>query len=244
MNMDIIENSVALVTGANRGIGKAIVKALLERKASRVYAASRDVTKLEDLVSKYGESLIPIKMDVTKQEDIVNAMNVAHDINILVNNAGVFSEGNLLDVPIELIKRDMEVNYFGTLNVLRHFSSIMELNGGGSIINILSVSSLVSSPSIGSYSASKAAELSLTQTIRAQLSHKGINVHSVFPGPVDTDMTSQLNIQKADPFDVAKNILDEIEKGEEDIFPDNMSKQCESCWCNNPKLLERQLSTT
>lgn len=237
-----IENSVALVTGASRGLGFALVDALLKKSAQRVYAAARDPGQLQPLVQRYGTMIVPIRMDITRANEILTVANLARDVNLLINNAGVFSEGKILEAPLDLIRQDMEVNYFGTLNVVRAFAPILEAHPGSAIVNILSISALANVPGIGSYSASKAAGQSLTQSIRSQLLKKQISVHGVFPGPVDTDMTSRMAIPKARPEDVAQAILTGIEQGDEDIFPDGMSRQGGLSWRNDPKVLERQLA--
>lgn len=239
-----IEKSVVLVTGANRGLGVAMVDALISKNVHRVYATGRSQAQLDGLVSRYGSLITPLVMDVTNTNSINEVADIASDITMLINNAGVFSDGTLLDASPEIIRRDMEVNYFGTLNVVRALAPIIEKNNGGAIVNILSISALASVPNIGSYSASKAAGQSLTQSIRSNLSPKGISVHGVFPGPIDTDMTSSMDIQKSNPLDVSNAILDGIEAGEEDIFPDGMSRQGGMSWRSDPKVLERQLAAT
>jgi short-subunit dehydrogenase len=239
-----IENSIALITGASRGLGSALAVAILTKLPRRVYVAARDPDQLQSLVHRYGDIVVPIKLDITNSAEVQAVASLAQDVNLLINNAGVFSAGKILEAPVDLIRRDMEVNYFGTLNVIRAFAPILESNHGGAIVNILSISALANVPGIGSYSVSKAAAQSLTQSIRSHLLNKSITVHGVFPGPVDTDMTSQMAIPKAKPLDVAHAILTGIELGEEDIFPDGMSRQGGLSWRSNPKVLERQLAAT
>jgi NAD(P)-dependent dehydrogenase (short-subunit alcohol dehydrogenase family) len=239
-----IENSVALVTGASRGLGYALVEALIAKSLKRIYAGVRSPELINELVNRYGNIIQPIRLDITNPADIQMIAAKARDVNLLINNAGVFSEGRILEAPLDLIRRDMEVNYFGTLNVIRAFTPILESHPGSAIVNILSISALANVPGIGSYSASKAAAQSLTQSIRSQLLRKSISVHGVFPGPIDTDMTNNMAIPKAKPIDVANAILAGIERGEEDIFPDNMSRQGGMSWRSDPKLLERQLAAT
>lgn len=238
-----IKHSIALVTGANRGVGLALVEELLARSVDRVYAAVRSPELLEKVILRHGDRVIPIRFDIVNEESVAKATDIANDITLLVNNAGVSTSGSLLDSPIDMIRHDMETNFFGTLNVARYFAPILEKNGGGAIVNILSISALASSPDIGGYSASKAATYSLTQGIRAQLVSKGIRVHGVFMGPIDTDMTRDLNIRKANPIDVVREILNGLEENEEDIFPDGMSKQASVSWRSDPKIFERQLAS-
>lgn len=239
-----IENSVVLITGAGRGLGSALVEAVLSKSPKRVYVGARNLEQVQRFIYDYGNEVIPVKLDITNIEDVNSVARIATDVNVLINNAGVISEGAILEAPLDFIKRDMDVNYFGTLNMLRAFSTIIEANNGGAIVNILSISALANTPNIGSYSASKAAGQSLTQAVRPHLFKRGISVHGVFPGPVDTDMTSQLNITKAKPIDVAHDILTGVEQGEEDIFPDEMSRQGNLAWRNDPKMLEGLLAAT
>lgn len=239
-----IENSVVLITGASRGLGFALVEAILNGSPKRIYAAARNPEQLQSLVDEYGDVVIPLKMDITNAHEIQQTARMAPDVNLLINNAGVFSEGKIHEASVDLIRRDMEVNYFGTLNVIRAFIPILESHPGSAIVNILSISALASVPGIGGYSASKAAGQSLTQSIRSQLAKKSISVHGVFPGPIDTDMTSRMAIPKASAGDVARAILLGIEQGEEDIFPDGMSRQGGVSWRSDPKLLERLLAAT
>jgi short-subunit dehydrogenase len=239
-----IENSVALITGANRGLGHALVEALIARSPRRIYAAARSPEQLNALVYRYGNVIQPVRMDITSSADIEAVASMTRDVNLLINNAGVFSEGTILEAPLDLIRRDMEVNYFGTLNVVRAFVPILSARRGSAIANILSISALANVPGIGGYSASKAAAHSLTQSIRSQLSGKGISVHGVFPGPIATEMTHEMDIPKAQPLEVAQAILQGIEQGEEDIFPDSMSRQGGMSWRSDPKVLERQLAAT
>lgn len=237
-----IEGSRVLITGANRGLGAALVESILTKSPSCIYAAGRNVDQLQLLVDRFGDVVIPIELDITNNNNLQAVKDVADDINLLINNAGVFSNGNILEAPIDDIRRDMEVNYFSTLDVIRAFVPILEKNHQSAVVNILSISALANVPEIGGYSASKAAGQSLTQSIRSQLLKKSINVHGVFPGPIDTDMTSEMHMPKASPIDVAAAILMGIEADEEDIFPDSMSKQGGRSWRNDPKTLERQLA--
>ncbi len=238
----IIEDAVVLITGAGRGLGLALVRALFNKSPRYIYAAIRNQEQLDDLIADYGDIVIPVSMDVTDTESINRVADLAQDVTLLINNAGVISEGDLFQAELDNIQREMDVNYFGTLNVIRRFTPIIEANGGGAVINILSISALASVPGIGGYSASKAASQSLTQSIRYLLQDKSITVHGVFPGPIDTDMTRDMDVRKATSDDVAQAIVEQVEQGEEDIFPDEMSRQGGLCWRSDPKVLERQLA--
>jgi short-subunit dehydrogenase len=159
-----------------------------------------------------------------------------------VNNAGVAALGSILNGSPELVERDMQTNYFGTLNVIRAFVPQIEKSGGGAIVNVLSVVSLANIPALGGYSASKAASWSMTQAVRAELAKKNISVHAVFPGPVDTDMAKDIELPKTSPRDVARAVLDGVESGQDDITPDSMSRDVHGAWLKDPKGVERQFA--
>jgi len=238
-----LKNTTALVTGANRGIGKELVACLLERGAKRVYAAGRELSALQAVAALDRARVVPIRMDIAKAEEVAAAAKAAQDVELLINNAGVAAFGSAIEGPLELVSRDMATNYFGTLNVLRAFVPGMERRGGGSIVNLLSVVALASMPALGGYAASKAALYSLTQALRAELANKRIRVHAVFPGPVDTDMIRSVDMPKTSPSEVAGNLLDAVQADEEDIFPDAMSRQVQAAWSKEPKALERQFAS-
>src|SRR5262249_19239457 len=153
---------------------------------------------------------------------------------------GVVDWGSLLDVPPEGFRRDIETNYYGPLNVTRAFAPKIEANGGGAVANVLSLASFVSMPRIAAYNASKAAAWSMTQALRADLASRGNQVFGIFPGPVDTDMARSIDLPKASPTDVANEILEGIENGTEDIFPDSMAKEFYEAWKSDHKAVERQ----
>jgi NAD(P)-dependent dehydrogenase (short-subunit alcohol dehydrogenase family) len=233
-------NSVAFVTGANRGIGRAFVELLLSGGARRVYAAARNLALLEPLVALDRARIIPLKLDITNWQEAQIAAQAALDVNLLINNAGVLASGSLLASDIGSLRQEMDTNYLGTLNVIRSFAPIIERNGGGSIVNVLTLIALASMPGFGGYSASKAAAYSMTQAVRAELAKKGIRVHAVFPGAVDTDMIRSVEMPKTSPQEVARAVLAAVEAGEEDIFPDSMSQNAYATWRQDPKALERQ----
>lgn len=237
MNFD---NKTIFVSGANRGIGKAIVNELLKTKARKIYAASRDPKKLPD----FGDSrVITIALDITKREQIDKAVAAAGDTQILFNNAGVLAFASVVGGTPEDLRSDMEVNYFGTLFMTNAFAPVIEKNGGGVIANTSSIVGLAPMAGIGGYSASKAALFSATQAMRAELKAKNITVHGIFPGPIDTDMSKDFPLDKTSPQVTAANILTGIEAGQEDIFPDPMSAQLGELWLKNPKALEKQFAS-
>ena len=236
-----IKDSVALVTGANRGIGRAFIDALLERGASRVYAASRDLRSLDAVVRLDPTRIRALKLDVTSTEDARAAAAQAKDLTLLINNAAVLSLGRLADIPVDAVRGDMETNFFGLLNVITAFVPVLERNAG-SIVNILTLLSLASMPGVAAYNASKAAGWSLTQSFRADLAKRGIRVHGVFPGAVDTDMARSFEIPKPPAIDVARATLAGVDANEEDIYPDPMSQQVYAAWRADHKTVERHFA--
>jgi NAD(P)-dependent dehydrogenase (short-subunit alcohol dehydrogenase family) len=236
-----IKDSVALVTGANRGIGRAFVDALLERGASRIYAAARDLASLDAVVRLDPKRIHALKLDVTSADDARAAAAQAKDLTLLINNAGALSLGGLTDIPVDAVRGNMETNFFGLLTVTNGFVPILERNEG-SIVNILTLLSLASMPGVAAYNASKAAGWSLTQSFRADLAKRGIRVHGVFPGLVDTDMARPFQAPKAPAIDVARAILGGVEANEEDIYPDPMAEQVYAAWREDHKAVERQFA--
>jgi NAD(P)-dependent dehydrogenase (short-subunit alcohol dehydrogenase family) len=220
-----IHNSVAFVTGANRGIGKAFVEALVQAGARRIYATARSIESLTDVVALAPDRIIPLALDVTDPSQVNAAAQAAQDVTLLINNAGVIGSGGLFTPnSIETAQWEMNTNYFGTLSMVRTFAPILQRNGGGGIVNMLSVVSVANAPVFASYSASKAALNSLTQDIRAELAAQGTQVVGVFPGPVATAMTEDLPVDKAEPIDVAQAVLQAVEAGLEDVYPDPVSQ--------------------
>jgi NAD(P)-dependent dehydrogenase (short-subunit alcohol dehydrogenase family) len=220
-----IQNATVLVTGANRGIGEAYVKALVAAGASRIYAAARSIDSLAEVVALAPDRIVPLALDVTDPAQIEAAAQTAGDVALLINNAGVIgSGGSFAANSIETAQWEMNTNYFGTLSMVRAFAPILKRNGGGAIVNMLSVVSVANAPVFSSYSASKAALHSLTQGIRAELASQGTRSIGVFPGPVDTAMADGLEVDKAAPIDVAKATLAAVEGGIDDVYPDAVSQ--------------------
>lgn len=234
-----LENKIVFVSGANRGIGKATVEALLKAGVKKVYAAARKIEELKFTDAR----VVPIQLDITNIAQVQKAVEKAADINILINNAGALSFAGVVTGEANLLMRDMEVNYFGTLNMVNKFVPVLEKNGGGAIANVISIVGLASMHGIGGYSASKAALFSATQAMRAELKPKKISVHGIFPGPIDTDMAKEFPMEKTSPQVTAENILKGISEGKEDIFPDPMSDNLSQLWATNPKELERQFAS-
>jgi NAD(P)-dependent dehydrogenase (short-subunit alcohol dehydrogenase family) len=235
-----LKTATVFVTGANRGIGYALISQLRQLGVRRIYAATRKPEVFKDIADA---TLIPINLDITDHRQIQAAAAQAQDTTVLINNAGSLAFGSLLDSPLELIMRDMETNYYGTLQIVRAFAPIIAHNGGGAVANVLTLVALASMPAIGGYSASKAAAFSLTQAIRAELKGKGISVHGIYPGAVDTDMIAALTMPKTSPVEVAAAIVDGLVNDVEDIYPDGMAQQMSQVWLQSPKQLEEQFAT-
>ena len=232
-----IKDSVAFVTGANRGIGRAFVDALLERGAKRVYAAARDLSSLDPVVRIDSTRVRAVKLDVTSVAGAQTVAALAKDVTLLINNAAVLATGRLAELPVAAVRDNMETNFYGLLNLTTAFIPALERHGGA-VVNILTLLSMVSLPSVAAYNASKAAGWSLTQSFRADLAKRGITVHAVFPGAVDTDMARSLTIPKASAIDVARATLAE----DGDIYPDPMSKEVYAAWRKDHKAVEPQFA--
>ena len=238
-----IEGAVALVTGANRGIGRAFVERLLTRGVARVYAGVRTPAAEADFAGCDESRIVPLVLDVTDPAAVARAASQATDVNLLVNNAGVMSLGAFLSAPsLDPARAEMETNYYGTLAMIRAFAPVLAGNGGGVIVNMLSIAAHVNVPSIASYSASKAAAWSMTQAVRAELAAQATHVVAVFPGPVETDMAVSLPGEKALPTDVVDRVLDAVRDDVEDVYPDAYAKKLKQRLDLDAKAVERKLA--
>lgn len=209
---------VALVTGANRGLGRRFAAQLVERGA-KVYAAARRPETI-DL-----PGVVPVQLDITEPESVARAASLAGDVNVLINNAGVATNASLRAGPMEDVRLEMETHYFGTLAVTRAFAPIIEANGGGSILNVLSVLSWAHLPAFGAYSAAKAASWAMTDALRQELAPRGIHVAGLHVGFMDTDMAAFAPAdQKTDPAVVARLALDGLFAGEPEILADELTR--------------------
>jgi NAD(P)-dependent dehydrogenase (short-subunit alcohol dehydrogenase family) len=229
-----IADKAVLVTGANRGIGQALVEEALKRGAKRVYAGTRQpLTHLDRRVTS-------LSLDVTDSAQVQKAVKTVESLDILINNAGLALFDDLSDRAA--LERHLAVNLFGTYGVTQAFLPLLT-SSRGAIINVLSVVAVAALPIVPAYSISKAAAFSLSQSLRALLSGRGVRVHIALPGPVDTDMSRRFNVPKASPESVARAIFDGVEKGEDDIFPDPMSESMAESWRSGAaKALEQQFA--
>jgi NAD(P)-dependent dehydrogenase (short-subunit alcohol dehydrogenase family) len=227
-----IAGKTVLVTGANRGIGRALVEEALARGAARVYAATRQPLAHPD------RRVTPLALDVTSPEQVRAAADQVESLDILINNAGVFLYDDLSDRAA--LEQHLAVNLFGTYDVTQAFLPALT-RSRGAIVNNMSLAALAPIPLTPAYSMSKAAAFNLTQSLRALLAGQGVRVHAVLTGPVDTDMVKDLDIPKTPPQAVARGILDGVDNGEEEIFPDPASASLADSWRSGAaKALERQ----
>jgi NAD(P)-dependent dehydrogenase (short-subunit alcohol dehydrogenase family) len=230
-----ISSCTALVTGANRGLGRHFSTELLKRGA-KVYAGARN----PDSVDIHGA--IPIAVDITDPASVIAAAEAAADVTLLINNAGIATDTNLLTGDLNGPRREIDTNYFGTLSVVRAFAPVIEGNGGGGILNVLSVLSWLSLPETGGYCASKSAAWSMTNAVRAQLADRGIRVTALHVGLMDTDMAANLVGQKADPADVAAQAIDGIAAGAYEVLADDLSRGVQAGLSEGVTALYPQLS--
>jgi len=229
-----IENKAVLVTGANRGIGRALVEEALNRGAKRVYAGTRQPLTHPD------ERVTPLTLDVTNAAQIRAAAESIESLDVLINNAGLGLYADLSDRGA--LEHHLAVNLFGPYDTTQAFLPLLT-RSRGAIVNVVSLAALAAVPLDPTYAISKAAAFSLTQSQRAALTRNGVSVHAVLPGPVDTDMGRQIDIPKASPESVARAILDAVENGDEDIFPDPISDSIADGWRNGvSKALEQQFA--
>jgi NAD(P)-dependent dehydrogenase (short-subunit alcohol dehydrogenase family) len=229
-----IADRTVLVTGANRGIGQALVEEALRRGAKRVYAGTRRPLSHPD------ERVTPLTLDVTDAAQIQAAVESIASLDVLINNAGVGLYSDLSDRAA--LEQHLAVNLFGTYDTTQAFLPLLT-RSRGTIVNVLSLAALAPVPLDPTYSISKAAAFSLTQSLRAALAGRGVAVHAVLAGPVDTDMAPKIDIPKASVESVARAILDGVENGDEEIFPDPLSEPMAEGWRNSAsKALEREMA--
>jgi NAD(P)-dependent dehydrogenase (short-subunit alcohol dehydrogenase family) len=233
-----IKNCVALVTGANRGLGKAYTDVLLAAGAAKVYAGARDPAS----IAISDQRLVPLKLDVTREEDVHAAAEACGDVNVLINNAGIMLGSPMLAEGSEAaLRAEMEVNVFGMLRMVRAFAPVLAKNGGGAIANMLSVVSWFVYPFNATYCASKHAALALTEGVRIQLKAQGTQVVAVHAGFIDTDMAAGFDSGKTPPRQVAERTLDGIREGRNDVHADERSEEIWQAVRTDPAKLHAQM---
>ncbi|PZG23340.1 SDR family oxidoreductase [Nonomuraea aridisoli] len=230
-----IQNQIALVTGANRGIGRSLVAELQRRGVAKVYATARRPETV-DL-----PGAVPLRLDVTDDASVAEAAAEAQDVTLLINNAGVSTLAKLVDGPESDIRLEMETNYFGTLRMVRAFVPILKANGGGAVLNVLSVLAWRAYEHSNGYAASKAAAWALTNGIRLELAGQGTQVTGLAMGSVDTDMMAWADIEKTDPAQIARMAVDGIEAGAMEVLGDEPTRQWKARLGEDPALLYPQL---
>lgn len=232
-----VQGCVALVTGANRGLGKALVEALFAAGAARVYAAARDPGAVRH------PRAVPLQLDVTHDEDVRAAAADCADVNLLVNNAGVMSSLRVLDAgSVKAMQRDIDVNVYGTVAMARAFAPVLARNGGGAMVNVLSIVSWFVSPVNPSYCVSKHAAAAVTEALRLELRPQGTRVMGVYVGLMDTEMTAGIQKPKVSPQDVATGVVQGIERGEDYIRADTRAEQLWSLMHGAPALISRAIN--
>src|SRR5580693_2715479 len=227
-----IDGSVALVTGANRGLGQAFARELVRRGAAKVYGAARH----PDAVT--GDGIIPVALDITRPEQVAEVARQCADVSLLVNNAGVMRASTFIGAPsLDAARAEMETNYFGTLRMCRAFAPVLAANGGGAIVNMLSITSFYTNPLNPSYGASKAAAWSLTNGVRLELHHQGTLVVAVHSGFIDTDMAALVDLPKISPESVARQAFDAVEAGQIEVLADERTRTVKASLSRDHELI-------
>jgi short-subunit dehydrogenase len=238
-----ISGAVALITGANGGIASHFIEQLLGLGVAKIYVCARSVAKLNPLLELDRDRIIPVELDVTNPQSVLTAASQCQDVNLLINNAGTsFNQGLIAASDIDSARNEMEVNYFGMLSMCRAFAPILKQNGGGAIVNILSLLGKVNLPFSGSYSASKAAAISMTQGVRAELAGQNTLVVAVMPGTVDTELAKEWPNPKVVPAEVASSALQAVIDGVEDVYPGEQAIQVSAQLLTDPKGVEKYMA--
>jgi len=228
-----INGKITLVTGANRGIGKAIVEAFVNKGATKVYAAVRNLDSAVPLIKRYGNKVVPVELDLAKPETITAAAEAANDVQVVINNAGIFIASTpMASDAIDLLELGVKINVFGLIRVAQAFAPVLKVNGGGAFVQLNSVASLKCASNFALHSASKAAAYSITQALHELLGQQGTAVLSVHPGLIATDMSDAAGLAGlAEPASlVAEGIITALKAGEFHLFPDSMAKRVGSAY--------------
>jgi short-subunit dehydrogenase len=244
-----LSGSTVLITGANGGIGRAYVEALLARGAAKIYVAARDTVSLRDLLAGGDPRLSPLPLDITDPDQVAAAAGIARDVTLLINNAGYAAfEGAIAAPDMDDARREMEVNYFGTLAMTRAFAPILAQTGkgggGGTVVNMLSMLALVSLPMAATYAASKAAGLSLTRSLRAELAAQKTQVIGVLAVQTATAMGAKLPEPRLSPAEVVTDVLDAIEAGiSDEVVAGAQSRGIHQAFTADPRAVQAMMST-
>jgi NAD(P)-dependent dehydrogenase (short-subunit alcohol dehydrogenase family) len=238
-----IENAVPIVTGGNRGIGEGFVRAFIEAGAARVYVGTRKLADAAHLVREFGDRAVPVKLDVTDEAQVEAAAGQCSDVNVVVNNAGVFTNRLLIGADdMSGAREEMEVNYFGTLAMCRAFAPLLAANGGGAIVNVLSAAALVDIPNMGGYGPSKTAARFLSAGVRAELAGQGTQVTALIVGSVETRMSAHVKGSKEQPIDIGRAGIKAIRHGIDEMDTDWMATSVRASVALDPKGYERRLA--
>ncbi|WP_426186649.1 SDR family oxidoreductase [Microbacterium sp. TWP3-1-2b2] len=225
-----IADQIALVTGANRGIGREFVLELLERGVSKVYATARRPESIDFDDNR----VVPLRLDLLDHDSVVAASAIARDVTLLVNNAGISTGAALVTGDLAEIRREMDTHFWGTLDVIREFSPVLAANGGGAIVNVLSALSWFASPGAGSYAAAKAAEWNMTNGVRLELAAQGTLVQGVLLGAADTEIAAGYDGPKIDPRDVPRLSLDGLTEGSIEVIVDDWTAMVKGALADDP----------
>ncbi len=223
-----IKDKVILITGANRGIGRALLDGFIEHGAAKVYAAVRTLESAAPLVEQHGDKVVPVRVDLTDPPSITAAAQLATDVDVVINNAGVLQTVSALDPKaVELMDYEMQINVYGLMRMAQAFAPALKANGGGALVQLNSVASLRAFAGFATYCASKAAAYSITQALRESLAEQGTAVLSVHPGPIATDMGDSAGFQEIaePPALVVDSVIEALRAGDFHTFPDSMAKQ-------------------
>lgn len=238
-----VAGQVAIVTGANRGIGEGFVRAFLEAGVTRVYAGARNKADAEHLAAEFPGKAIPITLDVTDAAQVAAAARDCPDVTIVVNNAGAFLNQRLIGAAdMTAARTEMEVNYFGPLAMCRAFAPVLKQNGGGAILNVLSVGAIIAAPVMGGYSPSKFAAHAMTTNVRAELADQGTQVSALIVGSVETRMAAHVKGQKEKPVDIGRAGILAIEKYITEMDTDFMAVTARAALARDPRSIERQMA--
>ncbi|HRQ61247.1 MAG TPA: SDR family oxidoreductase [Alphaproteobacteria bacterium] len=237
-----VKDKIILITGANRGIGKAYAEEFLKAGAKKIYLGVRKTESVAAMAAAHPGVFVPLKLDVTSEADIKAAASAAQDVQIVVNNAGIaMFDGLSSPEAAQNARAEFEVNYIGPLLITQAFAPVLKKNGGGAVVTVSSIAGHVAFPAFTTYSASKFAAHALILASRAQLAPQGTRVIGVYPGPIDTDMAKDVPMDKVPPADVARATIKAIESGVEDVFPDAMAQGLYEALRDDPKAVEKQM---